>query len=433
MEAETDRLILCQAAILFISWASTKHSKDAFYWLGIAISYAYSLGLHTLEPDTARPKDEQLLRHRIWWTLVMREGDVCLCLGRPPRIWPQKLPPLQHEVFLSTSKTTSYASHSEIGRFRRDTWVQHRLQMACIEKAKLALIIYRILWLPRPDPQLPNGSISRQARIWQLDAELKNWRHHLPSHMNSLNPTLNLALNINDESEMSLHLSISVVNLTQHMATIMLHKSEISIADWREDLRDDYDQHEEEAAMDVLTHPKCMRQAASEITTIHKILHDHGLTPAIPTIGVATICAAVFVHLLDAKAGTIELRNAGLKQLDACLEIFQELGQINETAEDVTRLVASAVEVARSAGFSTQNQRLRIPTEVHPGSKKEQIEELLPFTNDSYMEGVIEGQPTSPVPIQSTEFSDVLDFTSQEVFSELENYFDFDLSSISNF
>ncbi|KAI1619209.1 hypothetical protein EDD37DRAFT_644093 [Exophiala viscosa] len=169
-----------------------------------------------------------MLRSRIWWILVIREADVCLTMGRPPRISPNGMLLPRRKSFVNGARTTNYTSLSKVGKFRRDPWVQHRLELAFIEKAELALIIYRILRLPRADCEVPNARASREARIWLLEAELKNWRLNLPVDMTSLNPVLNLS----DDADRSLHLNISVVNLTDRMVIVILYKSQVSISEW---------------------------------------------------------------------------------------------------------------------------------------------------------------------------------------------------------
>jgi hypothetical protein len=44
---ESDRLILIQALLLMIYWYETPDDqKDTWHWMGMAISLAYTIGLH---------------------------------------------------------------------------------------------------------------------------------------------------------------------------------------------------------------------------------------------------------------------------------------------------------------------------------------------------------------------------------------------------
>lgn len=374
------------------------------------------------ESHVSVPKDVQRLRLRVWWTLVVREADVCLTMGRPPRIWPRGMPPLLQESFVNSARTTDYSSLPDVGKFRRDPWVQHRLEQTFIEKAKLALIIYRILRLPQTDSEVSVARAKREARIWLLEAELKDWRHQLPTDMTSLNP----ALNLSDDADRSLHLNISVVNLTDRMAIVILHKSQVSISEWIDGPHDDEGWSDNETPVETLAHIKSMRQAASDITAIHKTLHDQGLTPAIPTIGVATVCAAVYVHLLDARSIAATKREASLKQLHTCLDVLQELGQINDTAQDVTRLVQAAVQAARDGRPFFPNGQKNL-TQV--GEPREQLDsdEQLPCSTHSYMEGVVvHAQQPEKTPTLPPAEPDSFDPANEYLFSGMESLFDFD-------
>src|SRR5882757_10159240 len=98
METESDRLVVCQAALLFISWSSNNDLKDGLHWTGVALTQAYSIGLQkSALASTAAP--DRRLKRRIWWTIVMKEADVCLSMGKPPRILPFDIPMLDCHDF----------------------------------------------------------------------------------------------------------------------------------------------------------------------------------------------------------------------------------------------------------------------------------------------------------------------------------------------
>ena len=149
---------------------------------------------------------------------------------------------------MNSARTTDYSSLPDVGKFRRDPWVHHRLEQAFVEKANLALIIYRILRLPRTDSEVWVRRANREARIWLLEAELKAWRHQLPVDMTSLNP----ALNLSDDADRSLHLNVSVVNLTDRMAIVILHKSQVSMSEWIDEPRKGEDWCDDESPVETL-------------------------------------------------------------------------------------------------------------------------------------------------------------------------------------
>jgi len=85
----TDRQSIIQA-LLLMTLSPMNESKDAYHWLGLAISLSYSLGLNrgTLNPNTSIRKKR--LERRIWWTTFIRDRTLALntsgVANRPVRI-----------------------------------------------------------------------------------------------------------------------------------------------------------------------------------------------------------------------------------------------------------------------------------------------------------------------------------------------------------
>ena len=71
-------------------YTDAQDHTGAWYWIGIAISLAQSLGLHRC-PQLAhlgvrRSEALQRLSRRVWWTCLIRDRWVSLAKGRPMRI-----------------------------------------------------------------------------------------------------------------------------------------------------------------------------------------------------------------------------------------------------------------------------------------------------------------------------------------------------------
>ncbi|OAL31898.1 hypothetical protein AYO22_00768 [Fonsecaea multimorphosa] len=296
--------------------------------------------------------------------------------------------------------------------------------MAYIEKAKLAAIIYRILRLASSNDDFVSSQRNRNARIWQLESELKDWRLQLPMELTSFDT----ALNLSEDADRSLQMTMSILHLTQLMALIMLHKSEVSVASWTKCLQIGEDWFEDNEALDAQGHTKSVRQAAHEITSIHKTLHEQQLTPSLPATCIATVCTAVFVHLLDARSMPGTIRDSALEHLDTCLTVLRELGHMNEAATDITRIVDSAVQAVKgSSASSTRQENVSSPTGT-AGSTRSR------FTNDgppSFMEGVVPDQLPNHrhhgISSPRDPFGLGFEFGGQDLFSGLENFFDFEL------
>ncbi|KAH0848605.1 hypothetical protein FOPE_02510 [Fonsecaea pedrosoi] len=422
MDVETDRLVTCQASILLSSWASYEHSRDPFYWMGVAISEACTLRIDKPGSNTNLPKKDQVLRQRIWWTLILRECDICLTLGKPPRISLYRSPLPQHDIFGNTASLSHYSHLPETGKLRRDPWIQRRLEMAYIEKAKLALVIYQILKLSSSNDDVASGQKSRNARIWQLESELKDWRLQLPMELTSYDAALNLF----EGADRSLQMTMSTLLLTQLMAVVMLHRSEASATNWPKSSQIGGDWFDDIEALDAQGHTRSIRQAAHEITTIHETLHEQQLTGSLPPTCVATICTAVFVHLLDARSTEGPIREAALKHLDTCLTILPELGQVNEAANDIARLIVPAVQAVRaSSAPATRKENATSPTRP-TGLNRPQYTNGASLDTPSFMDGVMPDQgpivngTLSPWDL----FGSALEFGGQDPFFGIEGIFD---------
>ncbi|EXJ68570.1 uncharacterized protein A1O5_08364 [Cladophialophora psammophila CBS 110553] len=318
MEVEPDRMTTCQAALLFISWSSNNDPKDGMHWTGIALTQAYSIALQ----KTANNADSPLKR-RLWWTLVMKEADVCLSMGKPPRIM------ALDQLMLD---------HADFGSSGRDASSQHMLEAACIEKVKLCLIIHRVLRLLHTVDRRNITPGAQDSRVWQMDSELQDWKHQAPFDLWRFS---------DDFDAKRVLLTVSMVKLSYLMAAIMLHKPEVPIKKWTKCMEETPDLYLDEELCRYQAHARAMRRAADDMTRIHKDLHDAGLTSVIPALGVATICAAVSVHLLDARSTSEAIRARSLQQLDACLIVLREVKNIHYTAGEVAKIVEGAIRAVR--------------------------------------------------------------------------------------
>lgn len=336
MDVEVDRVCICQAALLFVSWTSKNDRKDGYYWSGLALGHAYSLNLHKFAVGIPSTNAERL-RRRLWWTTVFKEADVCLAMGKPPRLMTHDIPELTFNDFSAVAVSPSdyldgvASTSSEL------------IQMAVIQRAKLSLIVHEILRFMHASPGHGRSANSRDQKVWQLDAELQDWRHQLPIKM-----WWNQGLEVSLDPEVQL--TISFLNLSYLMAMIMLHKPEIPARRWTEPIIAEGRWGADDELCKHQLHARSMRRAADDMTTIHRRLSELELTPVIPALGMATICAAVSVHLLDARSTCEVTRSKSLAQLDTCLTVLQEVGNLHYTAAEVARLVDASIKSVKKSG-----------------------------------------------------------------------------------
>ncbi|KAH0845928.1 hypothetical protein AYO21_01399 [Fonsecaea monophora] len=92
IDYERDKIILIQSVILLSHWFVDSEDRNGpWYWIGIAISLAHTMGLHRSlkhpsQTDTRDPGIHQSLWRSIWWSCYFREVWISYGMGRPMRI-----------------------------------------------------------------------------------------------------------------------------------------------------------------------------------------------------------------------------------------------------------------------------------------------------------------------------------------------------------
>ncbi|OAP59574.1 hypothetical protein AYL99_06872 [Fonsecaea erecta] len=130
-DAEPDKLNNIRALFLMSFWWGRPNDlKDSWYWLGMAISIAKSLGLHrTTTSSNFGPRKSQLWK-RLWWSLQIRDVLVSASLGRPRHIW-------QGDCDVEEPGPADVSEQFELG--------DHDAAGYFIQLAKLSTLISRIL------------------------------------------------------------------------------------------------------------------------------------------------------------------------------------------------------------------------------------------------------------------------------------------------
>lgn len=93
VSAENDKIILIQSSLLLGFWfQDAEDVKQSWYWTGIAISIAQTIGLHR-NPDRKGGKKNDVIGHsqkrlwrNIWWSCFLRDAWLAFGMGRPVRI-----------------------------------------------------------------------------------------------------------------------------------------------------------------------------------------------------------------------------------------------------------------------------------------------------------------------------------------------------------
>ncbi|RDW61597.1 hypothetical protein BP5796_11489 [Coleophoma crateriformis] len=85
----TDRVPIIQSLLLMtrcpapVPTSTVQDNKDAYHWLGLAISLCYSLSLHRRLDAPHSAPGIQKLHKRIWWTCFIRDRTLSFSEGKP--------------------------------------------------------------------------------------------------------------------------------------------------------------------------------------------------------------------------------------------------------------------------------------------------------------------------------------------------------------
>ncbi|EXJ76917.1 hypothetical protein A1O3_10074 [Capronia epimyces CBS 606.96] len=356
---EQDRLVAVQAALLLSTWYPGKYEKmDSWYWVGAAISLAYSIGLH-LEPDSSRfDRRDQHLRRRLWWCIFVREHKIALALGRPARITYHNvamLTPHDFEDDGETDATTEATVHLPAEAMRRHSravldgrTMQEALARLCIEHTKLCVCIARFVstifdcrrQVETGDPgdQDRHPLPSPSSRLKYCIHDFARWYRQVPADLRyDARAATFCPANHQPQPEeqcRSLIVHKATVHTSYYVAISALYrlKALSPSSTWRE--RNGAESHG--------LSQRILRHAAWELTSVNQDLCEAGLSRYLSTSAVGSVVAAVVIHLLDMKAPNEAVRRAAVQGIQQCEQFLLILQESYGTATDALEYLREA-------------------------------------------------------------------------------------------
>lgn len=331
---ETDSIVLIQAALLLSTWSDIPPDhKDSWYWMGLATSLSYAVGLNYDPAAQDLSLREQKLRKRMWWTCYMRDRFLALGLHRPTRIKDQEFstPPLEavdfETIVLSRS---SYSIGSNCPTLQS---VDLQLQLAdiCVYRAKLGVLIEAVLRLQaaydQPGPLTSN--IESQERMEQqfrrVEDALDAWKQSLPdSCLLVRRPRANPP-----PTDGKAHLDIhrSHLHMLFHTMVYSLHRPRF--------LPTSPKQMNPTSRLSSDTSGAKVLASALNISWIARELRNNKLDMYLPVSGVTILFPAMVVSLLEMKCQDQAMQQGATSRFMACMKVMETLQQTYVVA-DVT-------------------------------------------------------------------------------------------------
>lgn len=329
---------------------SPDDQKDIWHWMGVALSLAYTIGLHRNPTVLKMPQEQKSLRKRIWWSLFIRDRIVALSIRRSIRIVEQDctVPMLEMEDFnlqtLSVCRDCGNRDHIHLGE---DVEAQKTLARLCIEEAKLCVIIGHILQgqysvvciehsaPPRAAPNnkttmvlLPRKSSSAPDCTPTVDAELAEWIERLPEDLIYRAPDANSS---GDDSKLLLYKAVLI--MLHDTAINMLHRPQSSDSKSANDLFHTGPSSAYSTPSSLSTNTRSAREAslaktraaAFNVTRVIAELSLLDLIRYMPTFGVTGVVHAAIVHLVDARSPNDDIRDQSIRGLSQCMQALEQL------------------------------------------------------------------------------------------------------------
>ncbi|KAJ9604181.1 hypothetical protein H2200_011015 [Cladophialophora chaetospira] len=345
-DVETDRLSICQAAILLSYWDGQPDSvRDSYHWIGVATLHATSIGLNSVGAESLADLRQKRTFKKTWWTLLVRDRLLAVAMRRPVQNKVFRFDaPMLHladfrlEPFVDTVRKT-LKSDLTVGRME----VLVSLWMAL---AQLSEYIDKVLSLQytsqrsstRPGQGggivslVPKVSVTRSSEILACGQEMQNWYGYLPTEVQQVGD----GVGRHDEMEtIRVHRSLlagyySMTLMTLYRPLMNLHSSGPVETKLR---------HEAQ---------KMVFQAAVSVTDIFRGLYTDGLITRLPDTAIAALEPAVATHLLYSMSETATMRETSFQRFYLCWRILLQFKQTYHVAETTMSMLDAAARRLKS-------------------------------------------------------------------------------------
>ncbi|KAM5358991.1 hypothetical protein ACJZ2D_014816 [Fusarium nematophilum] len=345
---ESDRTVLIQALLIMTYWYETPDDqKDAWHWLGVAISLAQTAGLHHYVRSASATPTDRIIWKRIWWSCFMRDRLIALGMRRPTRIDEREfdVPMLQEEDFQIGVIHCADTIVSTNCRFVRDAETQREVAALCIAKAQLCISIGHVLELQyemrlRADTGPENTASSTMmlfpVRTSQLEDFARVHQGLMSFHQTLPESCWRRPLTLDDirDGQLPATTQRTQLHLIYWTTFLALHRPQSMYSPCFQSSRD--------SAHD--TSSPRVRQAARSITEMVTELRQHGIERYLLATSVTAILPAAMVHLLDMRHPVLQARQEAGRGLRQCMGILERLRHMYAAADFAVDILHAALQ-----------------------------------------------------------------------------------------
>lgn len=320
-------------------YEAPEDQKDPRYWMGAAISLAYTIGLHCDPAMMGMSPRNQKLWKRIWWSCYVRDRILALDMKRPTMIKDEDfdVPLLEEDDFELEILPQENTVISPRCTLMRDVGMQRELAIMSSAMAKLCVYISHVLRLQYS--VLIREGLRQEDKGNSIMILLP--RQNLRNDMEAVN-TIHLTLLAWADSLPACcqYRPLTPWDAENGRATIAVHRTLLQLAYYNTLSalhRTSFlpsSPHGTPSASRPVQEISRLRvcNAAMNTTRIVSELHQLRLDKFLPTTGVTVIVPAMMVHLLEMKSRVPQAREDASKRFGQCMEVLQELSAVYSVA-----------------------------------------------------------------------------------------------------
>lgn len=329
-------------------WYETPdEQKDAWYWMGVVISLAHTVGLYKNPENTDMEPRKKKLWKRIWWSCVMRDRLIALGMRRPTRVknGDYDTPMLTEDDFeISVLPEHITCIPTECG-LARDIGAQRQLAQMCVAKVKLCLHIGRILSTQYSvlaqyhtdtsthlNMMLFPKKLDQKGEIQRCDQELSQWITDLPA-------TCQYSSKLGaGNSAPLIFVHRALLNMVYFATVSALHRPQVLPP--LPTINPDSGQNLQDISR------RKVREASCAITCISRDLYTYNLEKYLPTAGVTVLLPAIIIHLLDIKSCVDPVRQSAIDGFCHCMLVLEKLRDSYASADFATQFLEATIRKA---------------------------------------------------------------------------------------
>ncbi|EXJ63418.1 uncharacterized protein A1O5_11467 [Cladophialophora psammophila CBS 110553] len=358
LDFEEDRVTIIQCVLLMTYWyESPNHPKDIWYWVGIAVAFARSVGLNCIPQESSGTVQEKRLWKRIWWGCYMRDRLVAAGMRRTMRIKEEEccVEGLGIEDFEACTSLSDFEHMIGSACATGDGPTHANLVRLCIALVELCKIVADILTLQYETPSQKIGgtheatmkllpkSPSSATEVGRRDRDLETWYEGLPVEVRySFSETQHDSSPVGDRV---VYLHSAVVASVYIAITSTLHRPLCMIASAKH-----LTETQKGSKMKVY-------DAASKVASLYRDIVARNMTDSVPNTSVAVLLPACVVLHADARSTTSATSRESQERLQDCVKVLQRLREMYASADFALLVLSQAIQKLNPASRGPVSQQ----------------------------------------------------------------------------